>query len=185
MLVALPVIVFIIVYRAIKVAVGFEVLHSTALFNILKGLRAGINEEAAFRAIAVALLLRQYRRADNIWVPAVFTGVFFGCTHFLNLLSGDEFFNVLVNVVFASSMGVILGVIFTFSGNLWPVVLIHSLYDTLAFLAEDMDMPDWVVYTEVGIFIVIMLAYLLALHRKRDSLAAYWNTKWKNAEPLK
>ena len=56
---------------------------------------------------------------------------------------------------------------------------------TIAFLAEDMDMPDWPVYTEVGIFIVIMLAYLLALHRKRDSLAAYWDTKWKNAEPLR
>lgn len=179
MLVALPVIVFIIVYRLFKVAMGFEVVHTPTLFNIFQGLRAGINEEAAFRGIAVALLLRQFRSARNIWVPAVFTGLFFGLTHLLNLFSGDELVNVLVNVVFASAFGIIFGVVFTFSGNLWPVVLLHSLYDTLAFISEDMDMPNWPVYTEVALFCVIMLVYLLVMHKKRESLAAYWDTRWK------
>ncbi len=180
MLAALPVIVFIIAYRVFKAALGYEALRAPSLFTILQGLRAGVNEEAVFRGIAAALLLRQFRSAKNIWVPAVFTGVFFGCTHLLNLFSGDTVLNVLVNVVFASSVGLIPGVIFTFSGNLWPVVLVHSLYDTLAFLARDLGMPDWPVFTEVGIFAVIAVVYLLVLQRKRAELAAFWDGKRKN-----
>jgi len=180
---AFPVILFIIAYRIFKASVGFEVIHQPTLYSVLQGLRAGINEEAAFRGIAVALLLRQFRKPKNIWVPAVFTGVFFGCSHLLNILAGDDPANVMLIVVFASVFGVIFGIIFTFSGNLWPVVIVHALYDGFVFIAEDMDMPNWPVYLEVALFAVIMILYLIALNRKKDKLSEYWDTRWKNRNP--
>lgn len=180
---ALPVIIFIIAWKVFKVAVGFELFKITSFYPVLMGSRAGINEEAAFRGIAVALLLRSFRSEKNIWIPPVFTGVFFGCTHLLNILAGDEILNTVVNTVFASAVGVLFGILFTMSGNIWPVLIAHSLYDALAFASIDNDMPDAVTLIEVGAFIVIMVIYLWVLHRNREKAAALWDRKWKNGKP--
>lgn len=176
---ALPVIIFIIAWRVFKVAVGFELFKLTGFFPVLMGTRAGISEEIAFRGIAVALLLRSFRSERNIWIPPVFTGVFFGCTHLLNIFSGDDVLNTLVNTVFAAAVGVLFGILFTLSGNIWPVLITHSLYDALAFAATDNDMPDSITLIEVGAFIVIMVIYLCVLNRNREKAAALWDRKWK------
>lgn len=179
MLVALPVILFVFAWLAFRLAMGFATFYGVTAGTAIQGLRAGMNEEAAFRAIAVALLLRQFRNERNIWVPAVFTGAFFGCTHLLNLLSGDELLNTAVNTVFAASFGIIFGIIFTLSGNFWPVVILHSLYDTMAFCVEGAeDAPDWPVYCEVGVILIGAVIYLVVLHRMRGRASALWEKKW-------
>ncbi len=124
------------------------------------------------------------RKPNNIWVPAVFTGVFFGCTHLLYILTGDEVSNDLVNTVLASAFGVVFGVLFTMSGNIWPIVILHFLYDYLAFTCTSSDaMPASIVYLEVVAFVIIAIIFVAILMKKRDKYASLWDRKWKN--PLK
>lgn len=163
----LPLAVFIILCRVVKIAAAYETYTGDFYAGFL-AFRAGLNEEIYFRAIAVALVLRAYRKPNNIWVPAVFTGVFFGCTHLLNILSGDEVSNALVNTVFASAFGVVFGVLFTMSGNIWPIVILHFLYDYLAFTCTSSDaMPASIVYLEVVAFVIIAIIFVAILMKKR------------------
>lgn len=180
---ALPLIIFIILCRVIKIIIDFEVYEGD-WYAALLAVRVGVNEEIYFRAIAVALVLRAFRRPNNIWVPAVFTGVFFGCTHLLNMFSGDVWSNCLLNSLFAAAFGVVFGVLFTMSGNAWPIIFLHALYDYCAFTCTSSDaMPASVVYAEVAAFVVIAIIYVAVLIKKKDSYASLWDRKWKN--PLK
>ncbi len=178
---ALPMFILIPAWFAFRLAMGYALYDGAEVNTLLQGVRAGINEEAAFRGIATALLLRQFRSEKNIWVPAVFTGIFFGCSHLVNLFSGEELANTLLNVIFAASFGIIAGVIFTFSGNLWPVAILHSLYDTLAFcITEEEAAPGWPVLCEVGLFMAGAVIYAILLRRKSGMAVALWAEKWQN-----
>ena len=144
-------------------------------------MRPGVNEEAGFRGIAAALVLRKYRRPGNIWISAVFIGIVFGLTHFIGFGPEDSFLPVFVNAVFAAFFGIIFGVIFILSGNLWPCMILHSLYDTLAFMITSVaDSPDWPVFAEVGAYLLVMIVFLVVLYRNRDKASQLWYRKWKN-----
>ena len=93
------------------------------------------------------------------------------CTHLLNILSGDEVLNALVNTVFASAFGVVFGVLFTMSGNVWPIVILHFLYDYLAFTCTSSDdMPASIVYLEVVAFVIIAIIYVAILMKKKGDV---------------
>lgn len=93
-------------------------------------------------------------------------------------------FKVAVGHSFASAFGVVFGVIFTLSGNIWPCIFLHSLYDTLAFSSTSADAkPDMAVYFEVAVYCIFMILYLILLYGKREKASALWNRKW-NADSL-
>ena len=101
----------------------------------------------------------------------------------VNLTTGEEFTNVLVIVVFATVMGIIFGVIYTLSGNLWACILLHSLYDFLAFLNDSLETgPDWPVYTEIVLFAVVAIIYLVMLSRQSEKASALWKAKWSQTD---
>lgn len=184
MMTALPVILVILTIRFLYVLLGFQTAVMPGIFSILGGLRAGINEETAFRGIAAALLLRRFRNRNNIWIPAVSVGILFGLTHITNLFSGDTLENVMVNFVFSAAAGVLFGILFTFSGNILPLFFVHSLYDTLSFCFSSTDKGgDLGVYAEIGVFIFLMIIYLIAFFRNRDKAVTLWNSKWSNTIP--
>lgn len=86
-----------------------------------------------------------------------------------------------MNALFAVFFGIIFGVIFTLSGNLWPCVILHSLYDTLAFMITSVeDSPDWPVFGEVSAFLTIMIIFLILLYTRREEASRLWDRKWKN-----
>lgn len=183
---ALPVILVILVIRFLCLLLGFQTASMPGIFSVLGGLRAGINEETAFRGIACALLLRRFRNRDNIWIPAVSVGILFGLTHITNLFYGDSLENVMVNFVFSAAAGVLFGILFTFSGNILPLFFVHSLYDTLSFCFSSTDKGgNLSVYAETGIFIILMMIYLSAFFRNRDEAVTLWNSKWTNTIPSK
>ena len=83
-----------------------------------------------------------------------------------------------------SRLVMFIGVIFTLSGNIWPCIFLHSLYDTLAFSSTSADAkPDMAVYFEVAVYCIFMILYLILLYGKREKASALWNRKW-NADSL-
>lgn len=178
----LPAFVFWAAWTVATIATGQVDTAPPTLERLLQGARPGVNEEVAFRGIAVALLLRSYRGWDNVWVPAIFTAVAFGATHLTDLLDGEALLPVLVNVLFATVMGASFGIVFTLCGSIWPTVIAHSLYDAKAFCVGYTDAaPDWLTYAEVGVALLIMVWLLLVLRRRREETAKLWDTRWHNA----
>ena len=179
---SVPVIVFMIAYRVFKIAMGYEIYESFDLDSLLMGSRAGFGEEIFFRGIAVALLLRRFKDEKNIWFPPVFTGIFFGLTHLTNVSALADFANVWLwlNTVFASVFGIIFGVIFTLSGNIWPCIILHTLYDALTFsVSLTDDSPDILPMIEIGVYFVFALVYLYLMMKNRQKASLLWNEKWQ------
>ena len=177
----IPVFIFWSVWMTIKVITKQSVCYPPDFEAIVKGMRPGICEEIAFRGIAVALLLRRYRKPENIWVPVIFTSVFFGITHFFNITEPDEILPIAVTSLFATVYGIVLGIIYTFSGCIWPTVILHSLYDIALNCIENAESSvEWLVFVDVGGMTLIMVLYLIYFLKKRKQSAALWNTKWHN-----
>ena len=178
--ITLPLIFFIIAYKIFKIVMGYEIYQSLDMESILMGARPGFGEEAFFRGIVVAMLLRKFRSEKNIWFPAVFTGVVFGLTHLTNITSLADIADMWLNVVFAAVFGVAFGVIFTLCGNIWPCIFLHTLYDALAVsVTLPDDYPMAATYFEVGAYVVIMIIYLFVLMKHKEKAVALWNDKWK------
>ena len=176
----IPLIIFVVGYRVFKIALGFETYYGTDLESLLMGARPGFGEEAFFRAIVVALLLRHFKCEKNIWFPAVFTGVFFGLTHLTNMTALADFADMWLNIIFASAFGVIFGVIFTLCGNIWSCIFLHTLYDTLVFsVSVADDAPNSLVYFELCAYVVIMFIYLFVMIKNKKKASELWNNKWK------
>ena len=70
-------------------------------------------------------LLERYGTARaGVWKACLVSGVLFGAAHLSNLL-GSEAFGVLMQCVFAASLGVMLAAIYFRTGNLWVTVFLH------------------------------------------------------------
>lgn len=178
---ALPVFIFWTVWMTVKVAAKQSVAYPLDFESIVKGMRPGICEEIAFRGIAVALLYRSYRKPENIWVPVIFTSVFFGITHLFNITGPDDILPFAVTSFFAIVFGIVLGVIYSFCGCIWPTVILHSVYDiALNCIENTKTSPDWLIFVDVGGITILMIFYLIYFLRKKDQVSSLWNSKWHN-----
>ena len=127
-------------------------------------------------------MLRRFKDEKNVWFPPVFTGIFFGLTHLTNISALADFANVWLwlNTIFASVFGIIFGVIFTLSGNIWPCIILHTLYDALTFsVSLPDDSPDILPMIEIGVYFVFALVYLYLMMKNRQKASLLWNEKWQ------
>jgi membrane protease YdiL (CAAX protease family) len=84
---------------------------------ILIGLLPGIFEEACFRAGLQNIFTRWFK---GPWLAIILTSVIFSAIHI-------SYYGFLVRF----GLGVILGLIFYYSGNIWLSILFHFLYNGL------------------------------------------------------
>ena len=101
---------------------------------LLNMIFVGVAEELVFRGIIAQTLLERYGTARaGVWKACLVSGVLFGAAHLSNLL-GSAPFGVLMQCVFAASLGVMLAAIYFRTGNLWVTVFLHSAMDIAAML---------------------------------------------------
>ncbi len=81
---------------------------------------AGLGEEMLFRGVLQGYLTQR----AGPWVGLALASVLFGLMHFITF----------TYAVLAALMGVYLGLVWEWTGNLLPPVLMHALYDFLALL---------------------------------------------------
>ncbi len=81
---------------------------------------AGLGEEMLFRGVLQAA----FAQRAGPWIGLVLASVLFGFMHFITL----------TYAVLAMLMGVYLGLVWQWTGNLLPPVLTHALYDFLVLL---------------------------------------------------
>ena len=98
---------------------------------------AGVGEELLFRGVLQRLLIKIFKSpmAGIIVVAFVFSAIHF------------QFFGFLPRFV----LGVVLGLIYWYSGSLWPAIFAHFVYDAVAVIAVHFN-PELLTNTEATLF---------------------------------
>lgn len=95
----------------------------------------GVAEEFIFRGVIAQTLLEYFGTSRaGIWKACLLSGLFFGGAHLTNILSSAPF-GVLMQCVFAGSLGVLFAAIYFRTGNLWVLVFLHGAQDAASLLA--------------------------------------------------
>lgn len=95
----------------------------------------GVAEEFIFRGVIAQTLLEHFGTGRaGVWKACLLSGVLFGAAHLTNIL-GSAPFGVLMQCVFAGSLGVLFAAIYFRTGNLWVLVFLHGAQDAASLLA--------------------------------------------------
>lgn len=79
---------------------------------------AGVGEELFFRGILQRLFIKLFK---NAWAGIIVTAVLFSAIHL-------QFYGFIPRLI----LGILLGLIYWYSGSLWPAIFAHFAYDALA-----------------------------------------------------
>jgi len=105
------------------------------LINLLLGaLLVGICEEFLCRGWLLNEFLERY--GDNkkgIWYSIIISGFIFGLMHLGNIFAGQAISLTIIN---ATGMGILFGLIYYKTKNIWSVIILHGLWDFSLFLGE-------------------------------------------------
>lgn len=94
----------------------------------------GVAEEFLFRGVIAQTLLEHFGTSRaGIWKACLLSALLFGAAHLTNLLSSEPF-GVLMQCVFAASLGLMLTAIYFRTGNIWVTVFIHAAMDITSML---------------------------------------------------
>ncbi len=104
------------------------------LFAVVSMAFVGFAEELIFRGFLFKAILK----GGSVKTAVIVSSVTFGLGHILNLFTGHELTETLLQVVFAVAYGFLVTMAFYKSGSLLPCILSHSLFDVFAeFAARD------------------------------------------------
>ena len=155
---------------------------------MLNMILVGVAEELVFRGIIAQTLLERYGTARaGVWKACLVSGVLFGAAHLSNLL-GSAPFGVLMQCVFAASLGVMLAAIYFRTGNVWVTVFLHSAMDIAAMLigglygttsvAESVSGYDASRLLSVAVYLIPTM--FLLRKKKLPEVQLYWGGIVKN-----
>ena len=134
------------------------------LFVVVSMAFVGFAEELIFRGFLFKAMLKD----GNVKTAVIVSSVTFGLGHILNLFTGHELAETLVQVVFAVAYGFLVTMAFYKSGSLLPCILSHSLFDIFAeFASRDVSpVLNWAGY---GVMVVVTVLYCLYLIKRVDT----------------
>ena len=124
----------------------------------------GFAEELIFRGF----LFRAMLRDGNAKTAIIVSSVTFGLGHILNLFTGHELAETLVQVVFAVAAGFAFTMAYYKGGSLLPCVLAHSLTDVFAVFGTD-EAPLLLNGIIHAVIILAAIAYCLYLVRRVET----------------
>ena len=106
-------------------------------YQIVYGLFAvfgvGFREECIYRATIQNVLAKKYvNSVKGIWITVMISSIIFGLSHAPNLFFGVAPLAVLIQIVKASTVGLLFGAVYLRSGNIWVLILVHALTDTVS-----------------------------------------------------
>jgi hypothetical protein len=126
---------------------------------IASGIGVGFAEELLFRGLFLRCL-REGGRSEAS--AAIWTGVCFGLFHVPNIFMGMGLLGGL-QVMLAALSGIILYVFRRYTGQIWPAMVAHGMWDISTFLAGGYAYP-WLsmvsLFAQLGFVILGLLVYI-------------------------
>ena len=143
----------------------------------------GVAEEFLFRGVIAETLLEHFGTSRaGVWKACLLSGVLFGAAHLTNLL-GSAPFGVLMQCLFAASLGSLFAAIYFLTGNIWVTVFLHGMMDISSMIiggmygtvtmAESVSSYDSSMLISVAVYLIPML--FLLRRKKLPEVQLYWN----------
>ena len=154
------------------------------IFTFLAGMMmVGVAEEFIFRGVIAGTLLEHFGTSRaGIWKACILSGVLFGAAHLTNILSSAPF-GVLMQCVFAASLGTLFAAIYFRTGNLWVTVFLHGCMDIASMLigglygtttvADSVSTYDASMLFSLAIYLIP--AVFLLRRKKLPEVQLYWD----------
>ena len=155
---------------------------------LLNMILVGVAEELVFRGIIAQTLLERYGTSRaGVWKACLLSGVLFGAAHLTNIL-GSAPFGVLMQCVFAASLGTLFAAVYFRTGNLWVTVFLHGAMDISSMLIGGLYGTTTVAEAVSGYDASMLLSVLLYLiptvfllrKKKLPEVQLYWGGIVKN-----
>ena len=124
----------------------------------------GFAEELIFRGFLFKAMLKD----GSVKAAVIVSSVTFGLGHILNLFTGHELTETLVQMIFAVAVGFVFTMAYYKSGSLLPCILAHSLIDVFSLFAagEASSMLNWMIH---AVMIITAIAYCLYLAKRVET----------------
>jgi membrane protease YdiL (CAAX protease family) len=134
-------------------------------FVLINTLLVGISEELMFRGVLFHGSWSKFGAVKTVWI----TGIIFGGVHSLNGFITGDFAAATGQALGVLTMGVMFGALRLQLGSLYPLMIVHWLWDFSVFLgssgpsqaALDQFSPTLIMLTEIAIPFVINIPLLL------------------------
>ena len=147
----------------------------------------GVAEEFIFRGVIAQTLLEHFGTSRaGVWKACLLSGLYFGAAHLTNL-TGSEPLGVLMQCVFAASLGTLLAAVYFRTGNIWVTVFIHAAMDITSMLigglygtqtvADSISTYDITMLTSIAVYL-IPTAFLLR-KKKLSEVELYFGRDMK------
>lgn len=109
-----------------------------SLFNVFVGaLLVGVCEEFLCRGWLLNEFLERYGDTKKgVWYSIIVSGIIFGLIHLGNFFGGQNLVTTITQILNASAVGIVLGLIYYKTKNIWSVIIIHGLWDFSLFLGD-------------------------------------------------
>lgn len=172
---------------------GNKLFNGTVIGNVgtalILGLAPGMSEEVIFRILPLSIAMRSEDKAHMATRAAAFTAILFGVFHCINLVSGADLITTLMQVLYAAAVGLLFAAIYLRTGNIWAMIVLHSLTDFNAFLDASLQQTGGVLtqgsstfeYLIEFSFAVVFLINAVCIFRpnKREEIPAVWQRIWR------
>ena len=124
----------------------------------------GVAEEFLFRGVIAETLLEHFGTSRaGVWKACLLSGLYFGAAHLTNL-TGSAPLGVLMQCVFAASLGTLLAAVYFRTGNIWVTVFIHAAMDITSMLigglygtqtvADSISTYDITMLTSIAVYLI-------------------------------
>ena len=137
----------------------------TTLFFVISMIMTGFLEEVIFRGMLFRMMEKDNRKS------AIFVAsILFGVGHLVNLIngSGREVFATLMQVVYATAIGLVFVLIFLKTGSILPQIICHSTINALSAFGKERG--AWERYVVPIALVVISLSYAAYLQKKKKDI---------------
>lgn len=138
--------------------IHIENTPSEIIYHTISMINAGFLEEIIFRGF-----LFKKMEKDSLKSAMVVSAVTFGIGHIVNLLSGADVVQTLIQICYAITIGYLFVTIFHKSKSLVPCILAHAAINVLSLFNGESKV---VFYLGSAFLVVVPLAYTYYINRK-------------------
>ena len=136
------------------------------LFAVGTMLLVGYVEEVVLRGLLFKAIAK-----ENLRQGIVISALTFGIGHIVNLFTGHELLETLLQIVYAVALGFLFVTLFHHSGSLWPCIITHSLIDITSVFADGENLSTINQYY-VGPAIILFICVFYSIYIIRRSKQA-------------
>ena len=125
----------------------------------------GMYEEFLCRGWLLNEFLERYGdSAKGAWLSIIASGVIFGLLHTINIYTGGmSVSGAIVQVFSATASGIVFGVIYYKSKNIWSVVLLHGFWDFCLMVSGNAPVTSFTTSIDSSAIISFIFGLLLAI----------------------